>query len=62
MTRRPISVLLVEDDPEDVQILMALFKDPTQIRVTFEHVSSISEAVERLKTNNVEAILQRCWS
>lgn len=57
MTRRPISVLLVEDDPEDVQILMALFKDPTQIRVTFEHVSSISEAVERLKTNNVEAIL-----
>lgn len=57
MTHRPISVLLVEDDPEDVQILRALFKDLQHRKVAFEHVSSVSEAIERLKGNNVEAIL-----
>lgn len=57
MQNKPIPVLLVEDDPEDVELLRAFFKNPDKRRVSFDHVSTVSEAIERLKTNNVEAIL-----
>ncbi|MBL8021675.1 MAG: response regulator [Leptospirales bacterium] len=54
---RPISVLLVEDNPVDVLLLQEAFNDLPETNLQIDQTDHLTKALELLETKNFDAVL-----
>ncbi len=57
MLNHPISILVLEDDPEDIDLLKAYLAKTKNFQATFESVESLAEGLEYLSQHKVDVVL-----
>jgi PAS domain S-box-containing protein len=57
MNARPVSVLLIEDNPADARLIRELLRDVSGQHIEFDLVSNLNEGIEHLAAGGVDVVL-----